>query len=87
MKQKAWKFQIKRRSLIAGFRFLLWWGAETMRSIMTIPANEKEIQFVSHQGSWPISFWYFIRSKTYCLIYKNEIPEIRIIALPKIQMN
>lgn len=87
MKRIQPKFQIRRRGLLAGFRFLLWWGAESLRNWTSPPDMKREIRFCHSSAYGPIASWHWIKQTPYCLVCPDEAPGIRIVELPKMQLN
>ncbi|NQT24237.1 hypothetical protein HQ585_02670 [candidate division KSB1 bacterium] len=81
------KFQIRHHGLLAGFRLLLWWGAESLRTWTSLPDVKKEIRSHKSLNHWPIASWHLIKRKSYCMVYLDEVPEIRIVELSKVQLN
>jgi hypothetical protein len=66
-------------ALITGFRLLLWWGGQAVRSLFIDrrPAvqEEKEMQ---QDMKFPLSFWAFVSQKGYCLVSGQNDRKITI---------
>ena len=72
----------------AGFRILLWWGAEIARGIFVYKKPKAQIVRLSvFNDAFPVSSWVFTSARGYCLFYLKDQAEVNVYPLPGMEKN
>jgi len=71
-----------------GFRFLLWWGSETMQAFVNRRRPKSIIQYVSHtHRRFPVSAWIFEGASESFVMFSGSHRQMRIIRMPGLNCN